>query len=121
MSEADVKELEKSVIDEVEDAVKFADESPKPVSILPSLLFPPLFCMSLQPVAVIASHHMAVAHAILAKLLPYLLLPFCLANVLFFCLEYLSCIVQVLAFPSPFSIVRSCLLDHPCLLTCNTM
>jgi len=32
MSEADVKELEKSVIDEVEDAVKFADESPKPVS-----------------------------------------------------------------------------------------
>ena len=33
MSQADVKELEKSVIDEVEDAVKFADESPKPVSI----------------------------------------------------------------------------------------
>lgn len=30
MSQADVQELEKSVIDEVEDAVKFADESPKP-------------------------------------------------------------------------------------------
>ena len=42
MSEADVKELEKSVIDEVEDAVKFADESPKPVSIHSA-------CSSLSP------------------------------------------------------------------------
>ncbi len=66
MSEADVKELEKSVIDEVEDAVKFADESPKPVSILPSLLFPPLFSMSLQPVAHITWLLLMLAVVILA-------------------------------------------------------
>ena len=47
MSEADVKELEKSVIDEVEDAVKFADESPKPVR-FHSACFSPLICISLQ-------------------------------------------------------------------------
>lgn len=32
MSDADVKEIEKQVTAEVEEAVKFADESPKPVS-----------------------------------------------------------------------------------------
>ena len=46
MSDDDIKELEKSVNEEVEDAVKFADESPKPVSVLPLpcfLCF--IFCM----------------------------------------------------------------------------
>ena len=32
LSESDVKDIEKEVLAEVEDAVKFADESPKPVS-----------------------------------------------------------------------------------------
>ena len=32
MNESDVKDIEKEVLAEVEDAVKFADESPKPVS-----------------------------------------------------------------------------------------
>ena len=32
MSDADVKDIEKQVTAEVEEAVKFADESPKPVS-----------------------------------------------------------------------------------------
>lgn len=32
MSDADVKDIEKQIVAEVEDAVKFADESPKPVS-----------------------------------------------------------------------------------------
>ena len=32
MNEADLKDIEKEVLAEVEDAVKFADESPKPVS-----------------------------------------------------------------------------------------
>lgn len=32
MSDADVKDIEKQIVAEVEEAVKFADESPKPVS-----------------------------------------------------------------------------------------
>lgn len=31
MSDADVKDIEKEIVAEVEEAVKFADESPKPV------------------------------------------------------------------------------------------
>ena len=34
MSDADVKDIEKQVTAEVEEAVKFADESPKPVSFI---------------------------------------------------------------------------------------
>ena len=42
LSEAQLKDLEKEVIDVVEDAVKFADESPKPVRALrPTLGFLP--------------------------------------------------------------------------------
>ena len=33
---AQIRELEESVRDEVEDAVKFADESPKPVRLAPA-------------------------------------------------------------------------------------
>lgn len=33
MSDADVKQIDKEVLAEVEEAVKFADESPKPVGI----------------------------------------------------------------------------------------
>jgi TPP-dependent pyruvate/acetoin dehydrogenase alpha subunit len=32
LTEQQIKDIEKSVIDEVEEAVQFADESPKPVS-----------------------------------------------------------------------------------------
>lgn len=42
MTEADVKELEKSVNEEVEEAVKFADESPKPVGSFPTVCSAPL-------------------------------------------------------------------------------
>ena len=56
MSQADVQELEKSVIDEVEDAVKFADESPKPVSIHSA-------CFSLCPWSPMSLKAVAVAHA----------------------------------------------------------
>ena len=36
MSDADVKDIEKQIVAEVEEAVKFADESPKPVSTTPA-------------------------------------------------------------------------------------
>ena len=42
MSDADVKDIEKQIVAEVEEAVKFADESPKPVST--SHQTPPVDC-----------------------------------------------------------------------------
>lgn len=45
LSEADIKGLEKSVMDEVEAAVEFAEESPKPVS--PATTYPSLTYLAL--------------------------------------------------------------------------
>lgn len=51
MTEADVKELEKSVNEEVEEAVKFADESPKPVGSF--LLYALHHCMWMHGVFIV--------------------------------------------------------------------